>query len=347
MRKQALSNANNAVFIINNITTNKGVINMNNIKKIGLSALAGSMVAMSAQAGDMSVTGVATMSMTKGSETGKTTYSMNNHVNFSGTTELDNGLTITYAMELDGDEGDVGTSPATGGVDNPSITIATDGMGTLKFSGEGGSSSMSAMDDKTPNAYEEAFDGLGTSAVVINGHSAKNMFHYTSENMGGAVATVAWVPAEADSGNKKTYMDFGVTYTPEMVEGLTLGYAMGTTEATAGSEVDESTMYATYAIGGLTVGYQVSDYDAATATDSDDSIAIGISYQVNDDFSVSYNEHTVDVGSTSVDQESEGISASYTMGGITIAGHSNEMKAVAGASGTNDEGYEINVSFAF
>ena len=83
---------------------------MNNIKKIGLSALAGSMVAMSAQAGDMSVTGVATMSMTKGSETGKTTYSMNNHVNFSGTTELDNGLTITYAMELDGDEGDVGIS---------------------------------------------------------------------------------------------------------------------------------------------------------------------------------------------------------------------------------------------
>ena len=322
---------------------------MNNFKKIGLSALAGSMVAMSAQAGDMAVTGVATMSMTKGSETGKTTYSMNNHVNFSGTTELDNGLTITYAMELDGDEGDVGDQPASGGVDNPSITIATDGMGTLVFAGEGGSSSMSAMDDKTPNAYEEAFDGLNSSstAVVINGHSANNMFTYTSENMGGAVATVAFVPAEASTGNKSTYMDFGITYTPEMVEGLTLGFAMGTTEATAGSEVDESTMYATYAIGGLTVGYQASEYDATSATDSDDSVAIGISYAINDDFSVSYNEHTVDVGSTSVDQESEGISASYTMGGITIAGHSNEMKAVGGASGTNDEGYEINVSFAF
>ena len=317
---------------------------MNNFKKIGLSALAGSMVAMSAQAGDMSVTGVATMSMTKGSETGKTTWSMNNHVNFSGTTELDNGLTITYAMELDADEGDEGN-----GVDNPSITIATDGMGTIKYSGEGGSSSMSAMDDKTPNAYEEAFDGLGTSAVVINGHSAKDMFHYTSENFSGAVLTASFVPAEAttSTGNKSTYMDFGVTYTPDMVEGLTLGYAMGTTEVTAGSEVDESTMYATYAIGGLTVGYQLSDYDASAATDSDDSIAIGISYQVNDDISVSYNEHTVDIGDSTTDQESEGISASYTMGGITIAGHSNEMKAVGGTSGTNDEGYEINVSFAF
>ena len=315
---------------------------MNNIKKIGLSALAGSMVAMSAQAGDMSVTGIATMSMTKGSETGKTSWSMNNHVNFSGTTELDNGLTITYAMELDADEGDAGN-----GVDNPSLTIATDGMGTLKYNGEGGSTSMSAMDDKTPNAYEEAFDGLGTSAVVINGHSAKNSFLYTSESFSGAVLTASFIPSEPATGNKSTYMDFGVTYTPEMVDGLTLGYAMGTTEATAGSEVDESTMYATYAIGGLTVGYQMSDYDASSATDSDDSVAIGISYQVNDDFSVSYNEHTVDIGSTSTDQESEGISASYTMGGITIAGHSNEMKAVAGASGTNDEGYEINLSFAF
>jgi outer membrane protein OmpU len=317
---------------------------MNNFKKIGLSALAGSMVAMSAQAGDMSVTGVATMSMTKGSETGKTSWSMNNHVNFSGTTELDNGLTITYAMELDADEGDEGA-----GVDNPSITIATDGMGTLKYSGEGGSSSMSAMDDKTPNAYEEAFDGLGTSAVVINGYGAKDMFHYTSENFSGAVLTASFIPAEATTalGNKSTYMDFGVTYTPDMVEGLTLGYAMGTTEITAGSEVDESTMYATYAIGGLTVGYQLSDYDASSATDSDDSVAIGISYQVNDDISVSYNEHTVDIGDSSTDQESEGISASYTMGGITIAGHSNEMKAVGGTSGTNDEGYEINLSFAF
>jgi outer membrane protein OmpU len=294
----------------------------------------------------MSVSGIATISITKGSETGKTGYGMNNHVNFSGTTELDNGLTVTYAMELDADEGDAGN-----GVDNPSLTIGTDGMGTLIFAGEGGSSAMSAMDDKTPNAYEEAFDGLGgaTTAIVINGHAAKNMFTYKSEVVNGAQLTVAFVPAETatSTGNQSTYMDFGVTYTPDMVEGLELGFAMGTTEKVAGSEVDESTMYAKYAIGGLTVGYQMSDYDASAATDSDDSIAIGISYQVNDDLSISYNEHTVDVGSSATDQESEGISASYTMGGITIAGHSNEMKAVGGASGTNDEGYEINVSFAF
>jgi len=46
------------------ITINKGVINMNKFKKIGLSALAGSMVAFSAaQAGEMSVGGSAWIGM--------------------------------------------------------------------------------------------------------------------------------------------------------------------------------------------------------------------------------------------------------------------------------------------
>ena len=132
-----------------------------------------------------------------------------------------------------------------------------------------------------------------------------------------------------------------------MVDGLSLGYAAGTTEITAGTEVDESTMYATYAVGGLTIGYQSSEYDAPTSSASDDSTAIGISYAVNDNLSISYNEHTVDVGSSATDQESDGFSVSYTMGGMTLAGHSNEMSSVNGVSGTDDEGYEINLSFAF
>ena len=322
------------------ITINKGVINMNNLRKIGLSALAGSLATFSVNAADVSVSGGASISFddtNRGKADRGNGFYMGDSLKFNMSGETDGGLGVAVYYEIDG-----------GALDDHNIKLSGD-WGSLTFDGHGGSSEFGAVDDKTPNAYEEAFDGLGTSAVVINGHSAKDMFHYTSESFSGAVLTASFVPAEAttSTGNKSTYMDFGVTYTPDMVEGLTLGYAMGTTEVTAGSEVDESTMYATYAIGGLTVGYQLSDYDASAATDSDDSVAIGISYQVNDDISVSYNEHTVDIGDSSTDQESEGISASYTMGGITIAGHSNEMKAVGGTSGTNDEGYEINLSFAF
>ena len=331
------------MFIINN--KNKGVFNMNNLKKIGLSALAGSLVAFSASAGEMSVSGQANLYMTSGSKTGKTTFSNDDHVTFSGTTELDNGYAVSYSVQFDGDEGDDGE-----GLDNHSISVNTNGMGTIVYAGHGGSSAMGMMDDKTPNAYEEAWDGLGTTAVVIGGHGANDMITYTSESYGGAVFTVAFVPGEAAgsaTGNESTYVDYGVTITPEAVEGLTVGMAMGTTEKTAGTEVDESTMYATYAWNGFTVGYQSSEYDAPTSTDSDDSTAFGISYAVNDDLSISYNEHTADVGSSATDQESDGISVSYTMGGITIAGHKNEMSAVNGVSGTDDEGYEVMLSFAF
>jgi len=319
---------------------------MNNLKKIGLSALAGSLVAFSASAGEMSVSGQANLYMTSGSKTGKTTFSNDDHVTFSGTTELDNGYAVSYSVQFDGDEGDDGE-----GLDNHSISVNTNGMGTIVYAGHGGSSAMGMMDDKTPNAYEEAWDGLGTTAVVIGGHGANDMITYTSESYGGAVFTVAFVPGEATgtstSGNESTYTDFGVTITPEQVEGLSIGAAMGTTEITAGTEVDESTMYATYAWNGFTVGYQKSEYDAPTAAASDDSVAIGISYAVNDNLSISYNEHSVDVGGSTTDQEADGFSVSYTMGGITLAGHKNEMSAVNGVAGTDDEGYEVMLSFAF
>ena len=57
-----------------------------NIKKIGLSALAGSLVAFSANAGEMTVTGAAGLYMTTGNETSKTTFSNSDHVNFDGST---------------------------------------------------------------------------------------------------------------------------------------------------------------------------------------------------------------------------------------------------------------------
>ena len=74
-----------------------------NIKKIGFSALAGSLVAFSATAGEMTVTGAAGLFMTTGNENSKTTFSNSDHVNFDGSTELDNGMTVSFSLQLDGD----------------------------------------------------------------------------------------------------------------------------------------------------------------------------------------------------------------------------------------------------
>ena len=40
-------------------------------------------------------------------------------------------------------------------------------------------------------------------------------------------------------------------------------------------------------------------------------------------------------------------SASYTMGGMTLAGASNDVENIAGTSTRDNEGYEFTLSFAF
>ena len=329
------------MFIINN--NNKGVINMNNLKKVGLSALAGSLVAFSANAGEMTVSGSASLSMSAADENAQTTWSSTDHVDFTGSGELDNGMIITYKVQLDGDEADNGV------VDNNSITIDTAGSGVITYAGHGGSSVMGGMDDKTPNAYEEAWDSLtqtGTDSV-INGAGGNDLIRYDSPSFSG-VQVHASVTMNAGAAQNGQYNDFGITVKPEMVEGLELGYAFGETEATAGTPIDDSTMYVKYAFGPVTVGYQESESDAASATNSDESSTFGISYQVSDEFSVSYNTHEYNDGAWTSDEEYTGISASYTMGGITIGGHMNEVENRGGDSTAADvEGYELNVGFAF
>ena len=99
------------------------------------------------------------------------------------------------------------------------------------------------------------------------------------QNDGGAAAV-------ADS-----YTDFAA-YSPEMVEGLTVGYARADQNAGVSIDVDKSTMYAKYAVGGFTVGYQVSEADHDTKSSSADVVAYGVTYAVNDDFSIGYHNHT-------------------------------------------------------
>ena len=74
--------------------------------------------------------------------------------------------------------------------------------------------------------------------------------------------------------------------------------------------------------------------------------AIGATYAITDDISVGYNQSTIDKEGAADDQESTGLSASFTSGGMTIAGAMNSTDN--NANTTNDvEGYEFNISFAF
>ena len=320
---------------------------MNNLKKIGLSALAGSLAAVSVNAAELSVSGGAAIYIGTSNENGAGYYSMGDSVTFSGSGQTEGGLNIAVSFELDGN--DANTASTANVMDNRSITIGTDTMGTITFSGHGGDSVVSGWDDMTPTAYEEVWDlTAGADTNRIAGASGDAMVRYDSPSFSGVSVHASYVNAAV--GGVSMYSDFGVKISPEMVDGLTLGYATGEVEETAGVLIDESVMFVTYAYGPVTVGYQESEADGPTVTTTDDSTSMSISYQVSDDFSVSYGTHDLDLGSATAagtDQESSGWSASYTMGGMSISGHMNKTDNVGGVAATDLKAYELELAFAF
>ena len=166
---------------------------MNNFKKIGLTALAGSLVAVSAHAGEMSVSGSASINVegyTGENLNGGSGFSMGNQLTFSGSGELDNGMTVSLSFILD--QGD--DAPATNTVttldtrgdtspfDSHSVTVSSDELGTLKFSGEGGASSASSIDTSAAGDIWDTFDGTRGSATAIavsDSATGNNSIFYT------------------------------------------------------------------------------------------------------------------------------------------------------------------------
>ena len=322
---------------------------MNNLRKIGLSALAGSLATFSANAADMSVSGGASISFddpNRGFSDRGNGFYMGDSLTFTASGETDGGMGVAVSYELDGNQG-------TGSYDDMSITLSGD-WGSLLFNGHGSSSAFAAMDDKTPNAYEEAWDVIDTNGAtaggtptVINGGGGDNMFVYSTPSMGGAVAQLSYQNHGGADANE-SYTDFAITVTPDAVEGLTIGFANADNTVGANRDQDETTYYATYAMGAITVGVQASDLDDTTANSDLESIAYGISYAVNDDFSIGYSYHELETEvTTDQDQESTGVSASYTTGGMTLAGAMNEVDNMGGTAATDREGYEFTLSFAF
>ena len=127
------------------------------------------------------------------------------------------------------------------------------------------------------------------------------------------------------------------------MDGLTLGIGAGEN----GTTQDLSTLYVKYTAGSITVGYQMSEVDNAGTTADEEASHIGASIAVNENLSVSAGRHEVDMGAGKVDEESTGVSASYTMGSTTIGFVANSTENVAGTAASDDSYREIAVSFAF
>jgi outer membrane protein OmpU len=314
---------------------------MNNLKKVGLTALAGALVSVSANAADLSVTGGASLNFAgEEKQTTGNGWSMTNGVTFSASVEQDNGWNITVKQVLNDD--DVGSSRV---FDTRILTVDMGDSGTLTFSGTGGSSVLNAIDDVTPNAGEESWDDVTGADTIPGGTGGADMFHYSNSSlMDGVTVSGSYTPSDGAT-EVESSSDYGVKYTG--VDGLTVGAATGE-DNTAAASIDITNMYVTYAMDAFSVGYQTSESDSETANADLDFTAIGLSYAVSEEMSVSLNTSTIDYeNATLSDQEAMGISVSYVMGSMTLSANHNTVDNIAGASTDDRSGYALSLGFAF
>ena len=323
-----------------------------NIKKIGLTALAGSLVATSAFAGSMSVSGGASFEVQHvngGAANAGKAWSMGNSVTFTGSGELDNGLTVTTSFELDQGAGAGVTSTTDTGkpFDSHGLTVGSDAFGTLTFQGHGGAAAQSAVDDMATGDIWD--NGMGHAAAPTSS-STDNMLAYSLPSlMDGVSVNISYVPHT--STQFEDTMDVAIAYTG--VEGLTIGYASGENKTTKGSEADVSTYYLTYAYGPITVAYANTEYDseATTSTADVDFTGYSVAYTVSDEISIAYKvaDQSTPNDSTDSDQEVSGVTASYTAGGMTISGKmiNGDNMAYSTAATADKSMWELSASFAF
>ena len=315
---------------------------MNNLKKLGLTALGTALVASSAAAGELSVTGTAGITYVGNSsqDNGDSKLSQKSTISFTGSADLDNGFTVSYYNNVSG-------SAMTNA--NAHFTVDMGDMGTLRYAGRGavGNGAAGAWDDTTPAANEESWDikGGGGETGPLNLQTNNDSIIYTNSSMvDGVTVMLNYKPGET---TYDSTTGAGIKFTG--VEGLDVGFAMEDNNTTNGAVVENSVAYIKYAMDAFTVGFSTASADSQTANSDTDFEAWGVSYAISEDLSVSYGSSTVEYesGASKSDQEASAIGVSWTNGSMSVTASRHTVDNVAGTATDDRDATEVNLTFAF
>jgi len=342
---------------------------MNKITKIGVSALCGSLASLSlANAGEFSVTGAAIATWTEAGSKATTgsKFGLSKQATFNSSGEMDNGWTWSAFAATD-DFDDAGFSITSSG-----MTLNLTGMGSINL-GQDSGGAVSPLDDKMPSAYEETWDGITTGLHRVDGVADGSVLKYTTEAgllpMNTTLA-FAYNPdwdhaaevADGGQGNigsaaHGSGWDASLVSSP--IDGLNVGLAyseVDSSDTLYEADAIDGTYFATYAMGPITVGYQQS-YDDPNYVDDQsveyyDNQLWGISFQVNDNLSVSYGEYDSEkkfngVSTTDVTASAKGWNAAYNLGGATLKFKRNSVDNYNFTTGSEDERTEVALAMAF
>jgi len=337
---------------------------MNKLTKIGVSALCGSLAAVSAaNAGDMAVTGTVDMSwISFDDEVTGNPIGMGSNVSFTGTGELDNGWGVKFAVD------------ATNALaySSANVTVTVPGLGDVLISQGLSGTGIDRMDDSTPTAWEEAYGaGLGSGINTVAGASGGAGFEVTPTDLmpSGIVTRFHWSPDAggtnagdkvngANESIKGSSYDITLTASGDATpDGLKIygGYASVDQKQNAtdyNGDISEWTAGIEYAVGSFTLGYQYSEEDNGRATSKIgyDNTGYGVVFAINDDLSISYNNYeSTQTGTTERTLEAASYQIAYSSGGLSIrvAEQSIDNKSYATTAASQRDATTLSVALAF
>ncbi|MDB9768958.1 hypothetical protein OAB38_00420 [bacterium] len=343
-----------------------------NIKKIGLSALAGSLAMVSASAVELAVSGKSEVTyLSKDKASTGNPFGFGNEIYFKGSGDV-NGMTATYYAAI-GDGGAVSKFVSS------EISLDMGDMGLIGFDQGVGSYGVSTIDDKMPYAYEEIWSYTGGSNGLRAAGGSTNVLGYKNTLAGytlnleinpgsgptkyettAALATAGALAGSGDgastgAGTTNTGYNWALTGSP--IDGLNVGVGYGeeksTLTTTNAEDTEFATAFVTYAIGGATIGYQQSEGTGGQTGQASNEVEMyGVSFSVNENLAISYNisDNTFDktgAAAVNVTEETSGVGASYTMGSAAVRILSAKTDNVGGVTGTDEEVTEISLMLAF
>jgi outer membrane protein OmpU len=308
---------------------------MTNVKKLGLTALAGSLVATSGFAGALDVTGTAKVTYASQDETEVTgnPYSMSQGMGFTGSGDLDVGtLSYTYSA----------TNMA---LSSSNLKLDMGDNGTLSFANGASLTGMQAYYDKMPTAGEQVWDDLDGQANGVAAMTTTNTLGYSGTFANIGISAAYNKSAAGTVGHAKSI----ALTSADIIDGAEIGFAHADIPgSTNNNGEDQDTVYVTYTAGSVTMGGQITKLDKSAANSDVDRTHIAASIAVNENLSLSIGRSVVEFEATGKDdQENTGLAFSYTMGSMTIAGFQNTEDNTGGTQGTDDSVRELSVAFAF
>ena len=331
---------------------------MINLKKVGLTALAGSLAAVTAQAGEMSVTGSANVTyVTQSGGNIAQSLGHDKDVKFSGSGELDNGWTFAIHT-LSKDDLTVSST----------ATVMTMGsMGSIGIGTGGGTNVAGAYDEPIPTAYEENSDAGGQGAGnYIGSFNDDNAIVYQMPAMDLMGATVSGGLEYSFQSGSGTANDGGAvarstTWGNSYGVGLTVAYdalSIGGyiserenknhLAAVTVSDEMNAAWNVNYSMGPVSIGYGefhissgLADNGSADTTTAAKTVGttsgifdgdmMSVAFNVNDDLSLSWSEMTATHDSqqastnTDVDEKHESLQMAYSMGAMSLKAYTTEI----------------------